>query len=266
MSDGDDWEKWGDDEAEVKENNQDKFKDEQVYDKEKEEREKKEREVERQARIEESKKKEPVEEKDYEKMYANRFEKKSDNTVKTKEDLLKENPNLTEAQLSELLSRQADDDIAGNLFGGDNTPKEAPVKPKMPFNFDTLKGEKAYKQVGKEIGEFIATKGQSHNFIPQLIGALIAELTDKMTAVKMRSVVSDFENLLKKKEQESVKKPQAVPKKKKKTAVGGVGKALDSNNLIINDVFNEDFDDGEGEYGNEGDGYVDYGRDDIDFI
>ena len=82
--------------------------------------------------------------KDYEKIYNQRIgleEKKSE--VLTKEELMKQNPNMTEEQINDLLSRQSEQAIGDNLFDDD---KKDNGNLKLSFSFKELKGEKIYKK------------------------------------------------------------------------------------------------------------------------
>ena len=94
----------------------------------------------------------------------------------------------------------------------------------------------------------------------------------------MRGIVTDFDTILKKRKEEEDKKiaedkklvvDNKKSKGKKKAKLGGVTKALDTNKMMMDDMFTNNEADGEGEYddyGDEGDGYVDYGRDDLGFM
>lgn len=212
-----------------------------------------------------------ADEKDYEKLYNERHKKPEEEKVVTREDLKKQNPKLTDAQIDEMLSRLSEEAMC-NIFEGDadDSSKKDAAKATM-FSVKELKGEKAYKTLGKEIGEYIAKEGQSHNHIPRLFGALFHELSEKVSVIKMRQIVKDFDERLKIKEKEEKDKADAEKKldkkkpKNKKAKVGGVSKALDSNVLLLDNAFADEYD-GEGEYEGEGDSYVDYGRDEIDFM
>lgn len=276
-----DWEKWDDDNKEIEDNKDEKkFEDEAAVDADKEKREAEERAKQRKAlkeeelKIQEEKKANEV---DYEALYKKRTGgDEEDKSEKLSEaELKKKHPTATDAQIREMMSREAEASIVDGIFTEDSTPKGNTKEKKSPFSVDTLKGEKAYKNFGKEVGTFISTSGESHNHIPKLLGSLFHELSEKVSIIKMRQIVKDFDERLKIKEKEEQDKKDAtnkVEKKKsknnKKKAVGGVSKGLGTNTQLLNDVFEGAYDDnGEGDYyEGEGDAYVDYGRDDIDFM
>ena len=283
MSD-DDWEDWDNDDKQIESNNtNDKFKDEQVVDKDKEIREQKERAEEKRILKEEQQKKHEEKkknEKDYEQMYNKRIGKDVNEEAKvmSAEELRKQNPDMSEAQINDMISRQSEQKIGDSLFVEEEAPKSKKQQNKYPFTVEQLKGEKAYKQFGKEVGEYIAKQGQSHNHIPRFFSSMFHELSDKVTIAKMRNIVKDFDDRLKAKEKEEKEKKDAEKKlekksskKNKKTAIGGVSKALQNNQTYLDDVFTgayDDYGEGEGDYYGEGEGdqYVDYGRDEIDFM
>lgn len=276
MADLDDWEAFADEDAVIEQDdNKNKFADEEIVDKDKEEREAKQKAEESKIAKEEAKKQreeKKKDEKDYDKMFNDRFEKAGAVKLLSREEIKKKNPGLTEAQIDELMSRQAEENMGDNLFGDDTdqTPKAG-----LGSSITELKGEKAYKEFGREIAKHIAENGQSNNHIPKFFSELFNGLADKITIVKMRNIVSDFDNKLQKRKEEEdrkereAKKLEKKPKNKKKATLGGVTKALDTNKLMLDDVFEdeqnpegEDYDD----YGDEGDQYVDYGKDQYDFM
>jgi hypothetical protein len=269
-----DWEQWADDDKQLEEEDVNKkFENEEVIDKDKEERERKERAEAKKLEKEEIKKNQQEkkkEEKDYDKLFNEKFEKAGAVKPLSREEIIKENPNLSEAQIDELVSRQSETGITDNLFDndGEETPKSLGV------TVENLKGEKAYKEFGKKVAEYMIEKGQSHNHIPKFFGELFHALSDKITVTKMRNIVNDFDSRLKLKLEEEEKKKredmklEKKAKTNKKTKLAGVTKALDTEKMLMSDMFVENAQ-GEGEYddyGDEGDGYVDYGRDDLDFM
>lgn len=276
-----DWEDFADENIEIKnENVNKKFEDEKVVDKDKEEREAKAREEEQRIKKEEAKKnreEKKKDEKDYDKLFEQRFQNAGAVTTLTREQVKQKHPNLTDAQIDELISRESDASLGDNLFGDDaQTPKN--TKEGLASSIKELKGEKNYKLLGKEVAEYICANGQSNNFIPKFFSELFNGLADKITVTKMRSIVSDFDDKLKKKKEEEdikereAKKLEKKPKSSKKPKLAGVTKALDTNKLMVDDVFGGKQygdDDGEGEYddyGDEGDGFVDGGRVEYDFM
>jgi hypothetical protein len=277
-----DWEDWADEEKEVEDNttNNNKFANEALVDEEKEERETKIREEEQKrvkTEIDNNKKEKKKDEKDYEKIYNDRFDKAGAIKNLTREEIATQNPDFSEEKINEMLSKQAEEKIGDTLFE-DDTAEESKKVDGLISKISELKGEKNYKAFGKEVAEYIVSNGQSHNHIPKFFSELFHALSDKITVVKMRSIVTDFDARLKKRKDEEDRKAAEAKKLntdtkkskgKKKATLGGVTKALDTNKMMMDDMFGNNGDDGEGEYddyGNEGDGYVDYGRDDIDFI
>lgn len=273
-----DWEDFADENVEIEDKTADKkFAEEELVDKDKEEREKKEREKQREEikkEIEENAKEKKANEKDYEKLYNDRVNKNSGSTKKnlTREEMVAANPGLNDAQIDELMSRQADGDLGDELFANDTeTDPQTPKKSGIQSTITELKGEKNYKAFGKEVAQYIVSEGQNHNHIPRFFSELFHELSEKLTTTKMKNIVSDFDKRLQKrideekqKEAEEKKLAGKTAKGKKKAKLAGVSKgANDANQLMMDDVFDED---AEGEYGDYGDEYVDYGRDDIDFM
>lgn len=143
-----DWEDFADENIDIgdKNSNKVKFENEQVVDHDKEEREQKEREEQKrkaQQEMEAQKKENEKDKKDYEKVYNERIgatDKKE--AVLTKEQLMKENPNMTEAQINDLLSRQSEQALGNNLFEEEKDDGNL----KLTFKFKELKGEKIYKK------------------------------------------------------------------------------------------------------------------------
>jgi hypothetical protein len=276
-----DWEEWADGDKEVENNTaNDKFANEALVDEGKEEREAKTRAEEQKrvkAEMDKNKMEKKKDEKDYEKIYNDRFSKAGAIKNLTREEIAKQNPDFSQEKISEMLSKQADEKIGDNLFE-DDTVEESKKVGGLATKISELKGEKNYKAFGKEVAEYIISNGQSQNHIPKFFSELFHALSDKITVVKMRNIVTDFDARLKKRKDDEdrkvaeEKKLNTDPKKskgKKKAKLGGVTKALDTNKMMMEDMFGDNNDDGEGEYddyGDEGDGYVDYGRDDIDFI
>lgn len=274
-----DWEEWADEAKEIEDTTANKkFADEEVVDKDKEERERKERAEARKEmneQIKKNKEQNKKDEKDYEKIYNDRIKKAGALKALSREEVRKQNPTLTEAQVDELMSRQAEETIGDTLFGEE---AEATPKNSLGSNIKELKGEKAYKAFGKEVAEYIVANGQSNNHIPKFFSELFNALSDKITVTKMKTIVTDFNDKLqkqkeeedrKKAEEKKLEKKEKGGKNNKKVKVGGVTKALDTNKMLMADVFNMDEGEGEGDYddyGADGDQYVDYGRDDIDFI
>jgi hypothetical protein len=274
----DDWEDWADETKEIEDNTVNKkFADEEVVDKDKEERERKERQEakkELQEQIKKTQEEKKKDEKDYEKIYNDRIKKAGALKTLSREEIKRQNPTLTEAQIDELMSRQAEEGMGENLFSEDT---EATPKNSLGSSIKELKGEKAYKAFGREVAEYMIANGQSHNHIPKFFGELFNALSDKITITKMKTIVNDFNDKLqkqkdeedrKKAEEKKLEKKEKGGKNKKKATVGGVTKALDTNKMLMADVFNADEAEGEGDYdyGDEGDQYVDYGRDNIDFM
>ena len=110
---------------------------------------------------------------------------------------------------------------------------------------------------------------------PGFFSELFNGLSDKITPKKLMTIINDFENKLKKRKEEEERKKaeenkaEKKQKGKKKANIGGVGKAMDHAQNLIDDVFDAEEDYGEGDYydyGDEGDGYEPYARDDIDFM
>lgn len=273
-----DWELWDDNSKDVEDKTTNMFANEDLVDKEKEEREAKSR-AEEQKRVREEmekNKKEKGEEKDYEKLYSDRFVKASAVKVLTREEIIAQNPTFSEEQINEMMSRQAEEKIGDTLF--ENDVEETKKADGLISKISELKGEKNYKAFGKEVAEYIISNGQSHNHIPKFFSELFHALSDKITTTKMRGIVTDFDARLKKRKEEEDRKitedkklvtDNKKSKGKKKAKLGGVTKALDTNKMMMDDMFANNDADGEGEYddyGDEGDGYVDYGRDDIGFM
>lgn len=273
-----DWELWDDNSKDVEDKTTNMFANEDLVDKEKEEREAKSR-AEEQKRVREEmekNKKEKGEEKDYEKLYSDRFVKASAVKVLTREEIIAQNPTFSEEQINEMMSRQAEEKIGDTLF--ENDVEETKKTDGLISKISELKGEKNYKAFGKEVAEYIISNGQSHNHIPKFFSELFHALSDKITTTKMRGIVTDFDARLKKRKEEEDRKiaedkklvtDNKKSKGKKKAKLGGVTKALDTNKMMMDDMFANNDADGEGEYddyGDEGDGYVDYGRDDIGFM
>lgn len=273
-----DWELWDDNSKDVEDKTTNMFANEDLVDKEKEEREAKSR-AEEQKRVRdemEKNKKEKGEEKDYEKLYSDRFVKASAVKVLTREEIIAQNPTFSEEQINEMMSRQAEEKIGDTLF--ENDVEETKKTDGLISKISELKGEKNYKAFGKEVAEYIISNGQSHNHIPKFFSELFHALSDKITTTKMRGIVTDFDARLKKRKEEEDRKiaedkklvtDNKKSKGKKKAKLGGVTKALDTNKMMMDDMFANNDADGEGEYddyGDEGDGYVDYGRDDIGFM
>lgn len=271
-----DWEDWADEEKEIEENDvNEKFADEEVVDKDKEERERQERLAEKKAHQEEIKKaqeEKKKDEKDYEKLFNERLgiDDKDKKGVMTKEEIKKENPTWTDAQINDYMSRQAEEVIGSDLFANDKSKDE----PALGKNIKELKGEKAYKEFGKEVADYIISNGQSNNHIPRFFSELFNGLSDKITITKLRTIINDFDTKLKKKKEEEERKKNEDSKAdkkqkgKKKAKVGGVGKAMDLAQNLIDDVFDEEeYPEGEyADYGDEGDAYDPYARDQIDFM
>lgn len=95
-------------------------------------------------------------------------------------------------------------------------------------------------------------------------------LGEKITIQKMRNIISDFDEKLKKKKDEmdmkiaEEKKLEKKPKVNKKPTVAGANKGgANINAMLFNDIDDED---AEGEDDGEGDGYVNYERDPYDFM
>lgn len=279
MADIDDWEAFADEDAVIdKDDNKNKFADEEIVDKDKEEREAKAKAEESKIAKEEAKKQreeKKKDEKDYDKMFNDRFEKAGAVKILSREEVIKKNPGLTDAQIDELMSRQAEENMGDDLFGDETDRTDQTPKAGLGTSITELKGEKAYKEFGREIAKHIAENGQSNNHIPKFFSELFNGLADKITIVKMRNIVSDFDHKLQKRKDEEdqkereAKKLEKKTKSKKKATLGGVTKALDTNKLILDDVFEEDQDaEGEdyGDYGDEGAQYVNYGKDEYDFM
>jgi hypothetical protein len=199
-----------------------------------------------------------------------KFEKAGAIKLLTRDEVKERNPGLRDAQIDELMSKQGESGMTDELFGdgGDETPKT------LGTTITDLKGEKAYKKFGNEVAEYIIANGQSQNHIPKFFSELFNSLSDKVTVKKMRNIVTDFDDKLKKKLQEEdakkreEQKLEKKPKANKKAKLAGVTKAHDTNKVLMDDMFAGDDgeDDGEGDYGDEGDGYDAYARDDIDFM
>mmetsp|Transcript_22695 Transcript_22695/g.26054 ORF Transcript_22695/g.26054 Transcript_22695/m.26054 type:complete len:268 (-) Transcript_22695:29-832(-) len=265
----DDWEEFADENKEIESAaNAKKFDDEQLIDHDKEERERKERQELKKELKEEIKKNQTdnkTNEKDYEKLYNERLgikqEKKNDYTF---DELKALNPGFSDSQINDLLSRQSEAKIGNDLFADDGNLK-------LCFSFPELKGEKVYKKFGEEIAKFISENGNSNNHIPKFFGELFNGLAEKITIAKMQSIIKDFDEKLKKKkkdEEDEKKAEEKILDKKPKNKKPKMGGALKGNNKIskANDVLFQDDDEGEGDYGDEGDTYVNYERDPYDFM
>ena len=275
-----DWEDFADDDAVVEDDsNKKKFADEELVDDQKEEREKKERAEEKkkiQEEIKQNKKEKVKEEKDYEKMFQERNKGKETNQDLTREEIRKNHPEFTEAQIDEEMSRREEGKIGDNLFENDTTGTDvAEVVNNSGFNtkIKDLKGEKNYKQFARDVAEFMTSKGQNHNHIPKFFSELFHSLSEKITTSKMSSIVRDFDTKLKKRKADEEKKlaeEKKLEKKskgKKKAGLAGVSKGADTGRAMMDDVFDDDYAEGDEDdydYGDEGDNYVE--RDEIDFM
>ncbi len=274
-----DWEDFADDDVEIDQaETAKKFVDEELIDKDKEERERKEREEERkiiQAEIEKNKQEKKKDEVDYEKKFRERHQNKEEEKDLSREQVKEQNPDFTEGQIDEFMSRQAEEKIGDDLFGGDTTENESTAPKKGFVSSQTeIKGEKKYKEFAKEVAAYLIENGQSANQIPKFFSQLFHELGSELTAGKMAFIVKDFNSTIqKKKDDEDAKRfeDQKKDKKnnnkgKKKAGLAGVSKGND-NLAMVDDMFGDDGEGDDYDYDEEGaDGYQDYGRDDIDFI
>ncbi|CAI2377909.1 unnamed protein product [Moneuplotes crassus] len=273
-----DWEDFADEDADI-EQTQDtkKFEDEELVDKDKEEREEKERLEEKkiiQAEIEHNRKEKKKDEVDYDKKFAERHKIDEETKDLTREEVKKQNPNFTEIQIDEFMSRQAEEKIGDDLFGGDNEP-ETPKTGGFVTSLTEIKGEKKYKDFARDVADYLKTNGKSPGQIPKFFSQLFHELGTEITTGKMAFIVKEFNNAIDKKKEDEDKKRDDDKKKekkskgKKKAGLAGVSKAQDTvvmNTAMANDMFeNEDYGEGE-DYDYGGDQYQDYGRDDLDFM
>ena len=156
--------------------------------------------------------------KDYDKIYNKRFEDQKDIKNLSREEIKKNNPELTEAQVDEMMSRQAEEKIGDTLFENNTTEPENEVTPQgFITNITNLKGEKKFKEFAKEVAEYISNNSQNYNHIPKFFSELLHALDDKIPTPKMINIVKDYEAKLTKRKKEENKDAEGDNKITKKS-------------------------------------------------
>ena len=139
--------------------------------------------------------------KDYEKMYDQRMNKgKKNQKVRSREDEIRAaNPGITEQQLREMLSREAEEGLADNLF-----------EPDLGTDAAGLKKEKDYVEFGRKVRDVLYEGGAPYN-IPKFFGEAFQGLSKSLSSEEIKDVV----NMLTVHLNEKIKEEKAKDKKKK---------------------------------------------------